>query len=36
MPDAVWIEFEEGMTQDVYEQANNSVNPPGSPPRVAL
>ncbi len=32
MPDAVWIEFRSGMDQGLYDQVNQRVNPPGSPP----
>jgi hypothetical protein len=32
MADVVWLEFAVGMDADMYEQVNNRVNPPGSPP----
>ncbi len=32
MADAVWIEFADGMTAELYDDVNNRVNPPGNPP----
>ena len=32
MPEAVWLEFPKGLDAALYDQVNDRVNPPGSPP----
>jgi quinol monooxygenase YgiN len=32
MADAVWIEFKGGMDEQLYDQVNGRINPPGNPP----
>ena len=36
MADAVWIEFKQGMTEAIYRQVNDRVNPSGTPPAGLL